>query len=119
MSIKKATASLLAIATTFTLAACGTTASDPNDEKHIEGMDKAMAMTLCRKNAERQLTSPDSAKWQNITGAEIEKSDDGGQWGIRTYVDSENAFGASKRAQVWCTVRPSDEDTAQVEAVLL
>ena len=116
--MKKLATAATALALTMTLTACGTS-SDPNDEDHINGMDRAMAFVLCKKNVEKKLQSPDSAKWQNITSATIEKSDDGNQWGVRTHVDSDNAMGASLRTEVACTVRPSSEDTAEVESALL
>lgn len=115
--MKRIIRALPALVLAGALTACG--APDPNDENHVNGMDKAMAFTLCKKNAERQLAAPATAKWQNVTSAEISKSDDGQQWGIRTHVDSDNALGATLRADVWCTVRPSDKDNAQVEAILL
>lgn len=112
---KTITASIISLS--LMLTACGGT-SDPNDEDHINGMDRAMAFVLCKKNVEKKLSSPASAKWQSITSATIEKSDDGGQWGVRTHVDSENGFGASQRTEVVCTVRPSSKDTAEVESLV-
>lgn len=106
-----------ALVCALALAGCGI--SDPNDENHVNGMDKAMAFTLCKKNVEGKLTSPGSAKWQNVTGATIEKAADGERWGVRTYVDSDNAMGASQRTQVVCDVWPESEDTAKVESTLL
>lgn len=112
MTIKKLVTCSVALSAVLILSACG--GSDPNDENHINGMDSTMALVLCKKNAERQLQNPGDAKWQSVTSAEMEKSDDGGQWGIRTYVDADGA-----RKNVWCTVRPQDEKTADVEAILL
>lgn len=106
-----------ALIASLALTACGS--PDPNDEKHVNGMDQAMAFVLCKKNVEGKLTSPGSAEWQNVTGATIEKSEDGQRWGVRTHVDSENAFGASQRTEVVCDVWPENKDTARVESTLL
>ena len=73
----------------------------------------------CKKNVEKQLASPDSAKWQSVTGATIEKDATGEKWGIRTHVDSDNALGASSRTEVVCEVWPENEDTAKIDATLL
>lgn len=116
MKTLRITIPALILATTLT--ACGG-ASDPNDENHINGMDRAMAMTLCRKNVEKQLDAPGSAKWQGVTSATIEKDATGEKWGIRTHVDSDNALGASVRTEVVCEVWPENEDTAKVDATLL
>ncbi|KKK95927.1 hypothetical protein LCGC14_2667880 [marine sediment metagenome] len=69
-----------------------------------------MAHVMCEDFAENRLKSPGSAEWPSITVAESTTKLAENRYRVRTYVDSQNAFGALIRTQVDCTLRVQDDE---------
>ena len=100
------------------LGACSTPDENTNDEKHIKGMDKATAYSLCKNDIKKKLKSPGTADFQSVVSATIVQSTDKTQWSVRTHVDSENSFGASIRSEIVCTIQPQSPDSGTVQSIL-
>lgn len=73
------------------------------------GRDDIGAKVMCEQFIEGRLKSPSSADFQNsgeyvVTGA-------GNEYTVKGYVDADNSFGASLRANWTCTVRDNGDES--------
>lgn len=82
------------VATVALLGACAEDDSDP----------RANAFYVCAEFVERRLKSPASADFPNYFSAPSMVSGDAPTYTVRSYVDSENGFGANIRTRFTCTV---------------
>jgi len=69
-----------------------------------------MAHVMCEDFAEKRLKSPVSAEWSSITTAKSTTKLAENRYRVRTYVDSQNAFGALIRTHVDCTLRVQGDE---------
>lgn len=77
-----------------------------------------MANVMCEQFAEKRLVSPASAAWPHSRMANIEKIA-GGKYRVRTYVDSQNAYGALVRSRVDCTLQFRGGDEWALESITI
>ena len=84
---------------------------DPNAYKTQD--NSTMAASMSHQYAKDLLKAPDSAKFENVFDAKaanrIRKLEDN-KYLVRTYVDSQNGFGAMLRNYYTCTVQQTGED---------
>ena len=74
-------------------------------QKSITTHDKVTAYVIAKDFVENQLKSPGTAKWPWDNTDKVTKHLGNGEYTIRTYVDSQNSFGALIRTNFSCTVQ--------------
>ena len=75
-------------------------------------------MTICQIQMESRLTSPSSADFPFGIAADVETIGDN-QYRLRSYVDSDNAFGATLRTDFDCVVSGTGDEISGYELVRL
>ena len=84
-----------------------------------ESDNKLLASTLCKQFTEKRLKSPGSADWPWVHSSDITTRLAKNRYRVRTYVDSQNSFGAAIRTQVDCTVRLKGKSEGTLETLNL
>ena len=94
------------------LAACACADTSP-EAKARQALDNASVMTtlLCEEAMEAQLKSPATADYPFGHSTAVEALD-ASRYRLASYVDSENAFGATVRTNFACIVEGSGEERA-------
>lgn len=77
--------------------------------------DHVSAYTMCQQFVEDRLRAPSTADWPWVSTSDVTEHLGGGKYRVRTYVDSENAFGANVRTTIDCTVQHEEGDRWTLE----
>jgi hypothetical protein len=87
--------------------ACGGSGSSVEKKGHSE----VEAWTAAQLEVERNLKSPSSAKFPWVKSEDVVNKINDDTFKVKSYVDSENSFGAMVRTNFSCTVEFTGEDT--------
>lgn len=86
-----------------------TAAPTPEDDRHIE------ASLICEKFVKDRLKSPSTAEFASLIWDGITVEKEGDVYSMRSWVDSQNGFGAMIRTQFLCKVRPEGDQWRLVD----